>query len=465
MSEKPQPVVVIDPGHGGSAKVGGSSHNNATGPNGLLEKDLTLDIARRVETALRGYVRVILTRTGDTNLGLAARAQVARDNNAALFLSIHLNGFSDTSVDGTETWIARTNPNQLSRDFAATVQREVVAVTGVRDRGVRQEDFGVLLASRHAAHTGAALVEVAFLTNPAQARQLESTAYRDRIAAALATAVRAHIAVPAAVGHGMDYGYGYGSYDDAYGSYALRDIAPDYRGVRSVGDSLRALKEWTERTLRFYVGVEDPTFMPHSSICQLKIKLDTGATGTGTGFYISPNRILTAGHNIKYGSANATSIVVWPGRHYNMSTFPEFRVEASSFVKHPSYVFGNPDFDLAVIKVTTPPPNGSVFAIEELRFSPGSGIVVCGYASGGARENQQHMDVDSIRDLDTESFTYGLHTQGGTSGSPVFYSTGSAFCAVGVHHGGNSLSNGDIDPHTNRGCRLTDDKVRWIRSI
>ena len=239
MPESTQPVVVIDPGHGGSAKVGGSSQNNATGPNGLLEKDLTLDIARRVEAALHGYTRVILTRTGDTNLGLADRARVARDNNATLFLSIHLNGFSDPKVDGTETWIARTNPNQLSRDFAATVQREVVAVTGVRDRGVRQEDFGVLLASRHAAHTGAALIEIAFLTNPAQARQLESADYRDQIAAALTTAVREHLAVPAVVGQGMGHGYGYGGYEESsanygQGSYALRDVVPAHRGVSSV---------------------------------------------------------------------------------------------------------------------------------------------------------------------------------------------------------------------------------------
>src|SRR5690606_1437112 len=136
------------------------------------------------------------------------------------------------SVDGTETWISRTNPNQLSRDFAARIQREVVAVTGVRDRGVRQEDFGVLLASRHAAHTGAALVEIAFLSNAAQAQRLEDGSYRDRIATALATAVRAHIAAPAVVGHGMDYSQGYSGYGDPYESYALRDISPDYRGVQ-----------------------------------------------------------------------------------------------------------------------------------------------------------------------------------------------------------------------------------------
>src|SRR5215207_10093523 len=99
-------VIVLDPGHGGNAAVGGSSPNNATGPNGLLEKNLTLDIARRVASSLAGSdSRVILTRIGDTNLSLAARAEVARANNARLFLSIHFNGFGDARVDGSEVWL------------------------------------------------------------------------------------------------------------------------------------------------------------------------------------------------------------------------------------------------------------------------------------------------------------------------------------------------------------------------
>ena len=94
-----QPTVVIDPGHGGTAKAGGSSPNNATGPNGLLEKDLTLDIGRRVATLLGPRANVILTRTGDENRSLSDRARVAHDANAAVFLSIHLNGWRDPSVD------------------------------------------------------------------------------------------------------------------------------------------------------------------------------------------------------------------------------------------------------------------------------------------------------------------------------------------------------------------------------
>lgn len=190
------PVVVIDPGHGGNANTGGSSSNNATGPNGLLEKNLTLDVGRRLAAALAGRARVVMTRTGDTNLSLAARARVARDNGARLFLSIHFNGFRDPSVDGTEVWVAR-RAGRASRDFARTLLARLVAATGVADRGVRERDLGVLLPARHLPETAACLAEIAFLTNQAQARRLEDPAYLQRIAEALAEGVVRQLPAPA----------------------------------------------------------------------------------------------------------------------------------------------------------------------------------------------------------------------------------------------------------------------------
>ena len=186
------PVVVIDPGHGGSAAVGGSSPNNARGPNGLLEKDLTLDVARRLASSLAGSARVLLTRTEDVNLSLAARAQLARDNRARLFLSIHFNGFHDSGTDGTEVWVAR-DAGATAEGFAQRVLSRLVAVTRVSNRGVRRSNFGVLLKSRHQADTLACLAEIAFLTNPEQARRLEAEEYRRQLAAALEEAVRHYL--------------------------------------------------------------------------------------------------------------------------------------------------------------------------------------------------------------------------------------------------------------------------------
>ena len=79
-------VVVIDPGHGGTQKIGGSSANNATSASGVLEKDICLDIAKRIRwSLLHGSgakyasdsgksIDVVLTRDDDSNLGLSSRS-------------------------------------------------------------------------------------------------------------------------------------------------------------------------------------------------------------------------------------------------------------------------------------------------------------------------------------------------------------------------------------------------------
>jgi N-acetylmuramoyl-L-alanine amidase len=466
-----QPVVVLDPGHGGNRRVGGSSPNNATGPNGLLEKNLTLDLARRTRDRLTDDARVLLTRDDDVNLSLSERAAVARNGDADLFLSIHFNGFRDSSVDGTSVFIAE-DASQASRDFAAAVLQQVLTVTNVRDRGIRQQDFGVLLTARHAQNTAACLLETAFLTNPEQARRLEDADYRTRLAEAIAVAIRsrlpAPVAAPQAVAAAVGAAIGGDDYEPAvspgFAAYhragTLADIAPDFSHVSSVQEFIRLLLQSFQQRARFRAGIEDSTFFPHSAICQLRITLDDGGTGIGTGFYIGPDRILTAAHNLIYNGHRAVAIEIFPGRAHNQSTFASFLVnEPRNFVVNPIYRPGSADDDLGVIKVDRAPPNMEYFPIEELWMNPGSGIAVCGYAaSEDVNENQQNIDVDSIRELDNGSFTYGLHTRGGTSGSPVFYTDGQQIMAVGVH----SRSAG---PHVNRGCRFTDAKILWIEQI
>ena len=78
-------IIVIDPGHGGSLEAGGSSANNATSASGVLEKNITLRMAFLVREQLAiisaadgHHLTVILTRESDVNLGLAARAKIAR---------------------------------------------------------------------------------------------------------------------------------------------------------------------------------------------------------------------------------------------------------------------------------------------------------------------------------------------------------------------------------------------------
>lgn len=182
------PITIIDPGHGGSSEVGGSSPNNAKGPTGLLEKDINLDLARRVCDALNASaVDARLTRDADRNLGLKARADIARQANADAFVSIHFNGFNG-SAQGTETWHHRSASSD-SQALARLVQTAVRKATGLTDRGVKSSGFGVLRPDHHAATTAACLVEVSFMDVAAEETRLRTEAYKDQIAAALAGAI------------------------------------------------------------------------------------------------------------------------------------------------------------------------------------------------------------------------------------------------------------------------------------
>ena len=182
-------TVVIDPGHGGSAKEGGSSPNNATGPTGLKEKTVTLDIAKRVEPLLEADgIATRLTRTDDSNLGLAERAGVAKAAGADAFVSIHFNGF-DGATQGTETW-THSDGSSDSKALAAAVQKKLVAATGLKDRKVQSKVLGCLKAALHAPKTAACLVEISFMDVPAEEARLKTDAYKDKVARAIADGIR-----------------------------------------------------------------------------------------------------------------------------------------------------------------------------------------------------------------------------------------------------------------------------------
>lgn len=185
-------VIVLDPGHGGIVSIGGSSPNNAVSPSGELEKNWTLDIARRTKAALLTKaiatgrnLDVVLTRETDSNKGLSARANIAKLKEASLFLSIHFNGFNK-KVRGVETLIHPVNVNMAQdRTFAQAIQNELL--TAMRfidpstrilrnyDRKVKQQKVGVLndiaLGNTLQNHpTRACLVEIEFMDVPAVER-------------------------------------------------------------------------------------------------------------------------------------------------------------------------------------------------------------------------------------------------------------------------------------------------------
>lgn len=202
-------TIVIDPGHGGNAEVGGSSHNNARSPSGVLEKNLTLRMAFLVRDALRqaagigGHnIKIILTRETDKNLGLADRARVARSNNADLFLCIHFNASDSHRARGPETLVDRKNrPNNNHAADVAFAEKVQAAVFNAikahdpktKDRGVKDQGLMVLNDLHLGSDARGCLCEVEFLDHPAVDELLnlnpDAQQVRQDIATAMANAL------------------------------------------------------------------------------------------------------------------------------------------------------------------------------------------------------------------------------------------------------------------------------------
>ena len=179
--------MVIDPGHGGTQVVGRSSPNNATGPTGLLEKTVTLQVGLEARDAvIAAGLSVLLTRDTDTNLGLADRAAVAKNAGADAFVSIHLNDDDNPAIQGTETWV-HTKASAASSRLAHFVQDAVQGATTYRDRGVKSMDLGVLDPASHLKTTAGCLVEISFMSDPVDEARLKTAAYRAALGAAIAT--------------------------------------------------------------------------------------------------------------------------------------------------------------------------------------------------------------------------------------------------------------------------------------
>jgi N-acetylmuramoyl-L-alanine amidase len=216
-------TIVIDPGHGGS-------ETGAISPNGVPEKELTMQLARELEAKLaqRLAVRVVLTRNGDEGLRLDDRTAIANQNKADLFVSIHLNSSLGSGAYGTETYflspqatdtraaraaaaenagaegtagagdaaeqqdlqlilwdLAQAHHMVESQRFANMIQGELNQTLQLKDRGVKQAPFRVLMG----AMMPAVLVELGFLSNPEEEKKLQDPAYRDQLVDALARAI------------------------------------------------------------------------------------------------------------------------------------------------------------------------------------------------------------------------------------------------------------------------------------
>jgi N-acetylmuramoyl-L-alanine amidase len=203
-TEEPSPpapfaVVVIDPGHGGQ--------DSGTIKTGMVEKELTLDIAQRLERLLqqRG-LGTLLTRMDDSYVSLQDRAAIANEQPECVFVSIHFDEAGRAAATGIETYYAahsisfpervaswppflqRTSsepPNVESQSLATFIQESLVAHTQAVNRGTRPQQFFVIANVRHPA----VLVEGGFLTNKEDVAKLANNDYREQMAVAISEGI------------------------------------------------------------------------------------------------------------------------------------------------------------------------------------------------------------------------------------------------------------------------------------
>lgn len=223
-------TIIIDPGHGGSKDPG------AVGPNGYREKDLTLAIALKLRNLINADpelsaagVKVVLTRSGDSRVGLEERATIANNAKGDLFVSIHANSFWTRSARGAETYFLNLKSSDVharrvaeieNRDFeeqeqnvdeaesddlklilfdfihkqyiaeskflAEEIQAEFNRSLDNGNRGVKQAPFRVLKGVA----MPAVLVEVDFISNPGREQLLRSEGYQLQFAASMLRAIK-----------------------------------------------------------------------------------------------------------------------------------------------------------------------------------------------------------------------------------------------------------------------------------
>ena len=168
-------TVVIDAGHGGYDRGGIPGQR-------VSEKDMTLDVARRLKSVLAasGY-RVVMTRDSDVFVPLGTRCAIANAYRNAIFVSVHFNSATRRGASGIETYFYSRD----SLSLASAIHHYVAGGAPSDNRGVRRRGYYVLRRT----NMPAVLVECGFLTNPTEAAYAQNTSYRQKLAEAIAAGV------------------------------------------------------------------------------------------------------------------------------------------------------------------------------------------------------------------------------------------------------------------------------------
>lgn len=227
--EDEAPLVMIDPGHGGK-------DNGAKGKNGLMEKDINLDISKRVKNILEEQYkyRVLLTRESDEFVALDDRGKMANDHGADLFVSVHVNAAKRKTAKGIETYYLGRGSSEQARETASRENGDVFHAvesnkdlqyiladmistkkinyssyaaakiqdhlyrsmskrySDVKNLGVKEGPFFVL----HHTNMPSILVEVGFITNAQEEERLRSSSYLNKLAASIAQGIHDYLTSP-----------------------------------------------------------------------------------------------------------------------------------------------------------------------------------------------------------------------------------------------------------------------------
>lgn len=182
--EKPEDfLIILDPGHGGK--------DDGCVRNGILEKDINLQIALSVRTKLTelGY-QVFLTRDSDMELTLEERVKTANESGADLFISIHQNSSEISQAKGIELYYSAQYEGEESKRLSELIQQYTIEGTGAARREIFEwEDLYVIRECT----MPSCLVETGFLSNTSERRKLISPTYQDQISDGIVSGIEQYL--------------------------------------------------------------------------------------------------------------------------------------------------------------------------------------------------------------------------------------------------------------------------------
>ena len=182
-AKKDQVVIVVDPGHGGEDP-------GKVGINDVLEKDLNLQIAKKVKKLLEeAGIKIVMTRTNDKvpdakKEDLNQRVQLINETKPKLALCIHQNSYPDAKIKGAQVFYHTITPE--AEDVASIVQEQLRTVDPTNTRQITENDSYFMIKNTQ---VPTIIVECGFLTNPDEAAKLTQEDYQDKLAQAICEGV------------------------------------------------------------------------------------------------------------------------------------------------------------------------------------------------------------------------------------------------------------------------------------